>query len=116
MCTERKEYNKKLLEIFCKTREIEYYGLACRYLQHFVLGEQGYVNVRFGQFEPRVVPVSNHRRQIRITPYLMDIFPIIPAGNFFGFAPNQKGIEIYGSLNGPGGKGGLEWAVGIVNG
>ncbi len=82
----------------------------------FLFGEQGYVNVRFGQFEPRVVPVSNHRRQIRITPYLMDIFPIIPAGNFFGFAPNQKGIEIYGSLNGPGGKGGLEWAVGIVNG
>jgi hypothetical protein len=82
----------------------------------FVFGEQGFVNVRFGQFEPRVVPVSNHRRQLRVTPYLMDIFPIVPAGNFFGFAPNQKGIEIWGSLNGPGGKGGFEWAAGIVNG
>jgi hypothetical protein len=82
----------------------------------FVFGEQGLVNVRFGQFEPRVVPVSNHRRQLRVTPYMMDVFAIVPAGNFFGFAPNQKGIEIYGSLNGPGGKGGLEWAAGIVNG
>ncbi len=82
----------------------------------FVFGEQGLVNVRFGQFEPRVVPMSNHRRQLRITPYLMNIFPVLPAGNFFGFAPNQKGIEVYGSLNGFGGKGGLEWAAGIVNG
>ncbi|ODS34808.1 MAG: hypothetical protein SCARUB_00068 [Candidatus Scalindua rubra] len=82
----------------------------------FIFGEQGYVNVRFGQFEPRAVPVSNHRRQIRLTPYLMDIFPVLPAGNFFGFAPTQKGIEIWGSLNGFGGKGGLEWAAGIVNG
>jgi hypothetical protein len=46
----------------------------------------------------------------------MDVFPIVPAGNFFGFAPNQKGIEIWGGLNGFGGKGGLEWAAGIVNG
>jgi hypothetical protein len=82
----------------------------------FVFGEQGYVNIRFGQFEPRVVPVSNHRRQLRTTGYLMDVLPIVPAGNFFGFAPNQKGIEIWGSMNGPKGKGGLEWAVGIVNG
>ncbi len=82
----------------------------------FVFGEQGYVNVRFGQFEPRVVPVSNHRRQLRLTGYLMDVLPILPAGNFFGFAPNQKGIEIWGSINGPKGKGGLEWAVGVVNG
>ncbi len=82
----------------------------------FVFGEQGLANVRFGQFEPRATPVSNHRRQLRLTPYFMDIFPVIPAGNFFGFAPNQKGIEIWGSMNGFGGKGGLEWAVGVVNG
>lgn len=82
----------------------------------FIFGEQGFANVRFGQFEPRVVPMSNHRRQLRITPYLMDIFPVLPVGNFFGFAPNQKGIEIWGSMNGFGGKGGLEWAAGIVNG
>ncbi len=82
----------------------------------FLFGEQGLVNVRFGQFEPRAVPVSNHRRQLRLTNYLMDVLPVLPAGNFFGFAPNQKGIEFWGSMNGPGGKGGLEWAAGIVNG
>ena len=42
--------------------------------------------------------------------------PQISAGNFFGFHPNQQGIEFWGSKNGPGGKGGLEWAIGIVNG
>jgi hypothetical protein len=48
--------------------------------------------------------------------YLMNNFPVIPAGNFFGFSPNQQGVEIWGGLNGPGGKGGFQWAAGIVNG
>ncbi|MBT7590257.1 MAG: hypothetical protein HN561_04230 [Candidatus Scalindua sp.] len=42
--------------------------------------------------------------------------PTISAGNFFGFHPAQNGVEIWGSRNGPGGRGGLEWAAGIVNG
>jgi hypothetical protein len=46
----------------------------------------------------------------------MNEFPVIPAGNFFGWHPGQNGIEFWGSKNGPGGKGGLEWAVGVVNG
>ena len=82
----------------------------------FLFGEQGLVNFRFGKIEPRAVPMSNHRRQLRTTMYLMNNFPTIPAGNFFGFSPNQQGVEIWGGLNGPGGKGGFEWAAGIVNG
>jgi hypothetical protein len=42
--------------------------------------------------------------------------PMIAAGNFFGWHPGQNGIEFWGSKNGPGGKGGFEWAFGIVNG
>ena len=73
-------------------------------------------NVRAGQFEPRAIPFSNHRRLLRVTPYLNGVFPMIPAQNFFGFSPNQKGVELFGRLAGPGGRGDLEYALGLVNG
>ncbi len=82
----------------------------------FIRGEQGLVNVRIGRIDTRANPVSNHLKQIRMHGYLMNEFPIVATGNFFGFHPNQLGIELWGSRNGPGGKGGLEYAVGIVNG
>lgn len=75
-----------------------------------------FFNFRVGQFEPRATPFSNHRRLTRISNYLVDVFPTIPAQNFFGFSPNQKGIEVYGSKEGPGGTGGFTWAFGVVNG
>ncbi len=82
----------------------------------FIGGEQGLVNVRIGRNDIRANPVSNHLKQIRKHGYLMNEFPTVATGNFFGFHPNQLGIELWGSINGPGGKGGLEYAVGIVNG
>lgn len=74
------------------------------------------LNLRVGQFEPRAVPFSNHRRLIRQTGYLANVFPTIPAGNFFGFSPNQRGIEFWGGREGPGGNGGVLWSFGVVNG
>ncbi|MFQ5662641.1 MAG: hypothetical protein ACE5HL_02270 [Terriglobia bacterium] len=74
------------------------------------------INVRLGQFEPRAVPFSNHLRLIRQTNYLANVFPTIPAGNFFGFSPNQRGIEFWGGREGPGGNGGVLWSFGVVNG
>jgi hypothetical protein len=82
----------------------------------YVFGEQGLVNVRIGRIDTRANPVSNHLKQIRNRNYLMSEFPTVATGNFFGFHPNQLGVELWGSKNGPGGKGGLEYAVGIVNG
>lgn len=73
-------------------------------------------NVKFGMFEPRAAPFSNHMRLVRETNLLSNLFPTIPAGNFFGFSPNQRGIEVWGGREGPGGKGGLTWAVGVLNG
>lgn len=73
-------------------------------------------NIRVGQFEPRAISFSNHRRLLRITPYLNGVFPIIPAQNFFGFSPNQKGIEAFGRLSGPGSLGEFDYAVGLING
>ncbi len=75
-----------------------------------------YFNVRIGQFEPRAAPFSNHLRLSRFTGYLMNLYPTVPAGNFFGFSPNQKGVEIWGGKEGPGKKGGLMWSAGVVNG
>jgi hypothetical protein len=82
----------------------------------FVFGEQGLVNVRIGKLDLRSNPASNHLKQIRKRNYLMNEMPVLPAGNLFGWHPGHNGIEFWGSKNGPGGKGGLEWAVGIVNG
>ena len=46
-----------------------------------------YFNVKVGQFEPRARPFSNHLRLTRISNYLANVFPTVPAGNFFGFSP-----------------------------
>ncbi len=75
-----------------------------------------YFNVRLGQFEPRAAPFSNHLRLTRLTGYLMNLYPTASAGNFFGFSPNQRGIEVWGGKEGPGNKGGLMWSAGVVNG
>ena len=74
------------------------------------------LNVRVGQFEPRAIAFSNHRRMLRITPYLNGVFPILPSQNFFGFSPNQKGIEAFGRVPGPGGLGEFAYAIGLING
>lgn len=74
------------------------------------------LNVKLGQFEPSAAPFSNHLRLTRTTNYLSNVFPTIPTGNFFGFSPNQRGIELWGGKEGPGGKGGLMYAFGVVNG
>ncbi len=78
----------------------------------------GIVNVQVGQFEPRATPMlGGHRNLITLkgTPTAV-AWPVYPIGNLWGFFPNQKGVEFFGGLNGPKGKGGLEWAAGIVNG
>ncbi len=81
----------------------------------YIFGEQGLLNIRVGKLDIRGNPISNHRRMTSFG-YIMSVMPTISSGNFFGFHPNQTGIEFWGSKNGPGGKGGLEWALGIVNG
>lgn len=78
----------------------------------------GIFNAQVGQFEPRAAPMfGGHRNQITLkgTPTAV-AWPVYPIGNMWGFFPNQKGIEFFGGLNGPKGKGGFEWAAGIVNG
>jgi len=73
-------------------------------------------NVTYGLFEPRAVLASSRLRFIRIGDYLSNRYGMPPAGNSFSLSPNQRGLELWGHLEGPGGKGGLEWFGGIVNG
>ena len=82
------------------------------------LEPSGIFNAQVGQFEPRASPMfGGHRNQITLkgTPTAV-AWPVLPIGNMWGFFPNQKGIEFFGGLNGHKGKGGFEWAAGIVNG
>lgn len=73
-------------------------------------------NLTVGMFEPRAAPFSNHLRLTRQTSYLTNVFPTVPAGNFFGFSPNQRGVELWGGAEGPKKKGGLLYSFGVVNG
>ena len=82
----------------------------------YIKGEQGLVNFRVGQFEPRAVAFSFHRDINRIAFPLINASALFESGNLHAMSPNQRGIELFGAKDGPGGKGGLEWAIGLVNG
>ena len=73
-------------------------------------------NLTLGQIQPRAQPFISDLSLTGSTEYLANVFPMITTGNFFGFAPNQKGLEFWGGHEGPGGKGGLLWSAGVVNG
>jgi hypothetical protein len=73
-------------------------------------------NITLGQFQPRAEPFVSDLSLTGSTEYLTNIFPMTSTGNFFGFVPNQKGIEFWGGREGPKGKGGVMWSAGVVNG
>ncbi|HHT9120773.1 MAG TPA: hypothetical protein ACFYD3_09585 [Candidatus Hypogeohydataceae bacterium YC41] len=78
----------------------------------------GRVNFQVGRFDPRAAPFRDHVDLLTsgTVPDLANTWVVVPASNFTTFWPNQQGIELFGGLNGPGGKGGLRWAAGVVNG
>lgn len=73
-------------------------------------------NVTAGLFEPRAVLTSTRLRLMRISDYLANRYGVPTTGNSFSLAPNQRGVEVWGNLEGPNHKGGLEWFAGVVNG
>lgn len=84
--------------------------------QFYNLGH--HVNFQVGRFEPRAAPFRNHVDLMAsgVSPDLADTWAVVPASNYTAFHPAQQGIELFGAWNGPGGKGGLRWAAGVVNG
>jgi len=73
-------------------------------------------NVTAGLFEPRAVLTPTRLRLMRLSDYLSNRYGVPPTGNSFSLSPNQRGFEIWGNLEGPNNKGGLEWFLGLVNG
>lgn len=65
------------------------------------------LNLTVGQFEPAIIPFSNHRR-LTHTSYLINSFEV--GKNNFRFS-NQRGIEVNGLLTHR-----LEYGIGVVNG
>jgi len=73
-------------------------------------------NVTYGLFEPRAVLSSTRLRLIRIGDYLANSYGMPPTGNSFSLGPNQRGVELWGNVEGFRQRGGLEWFAGLVNG
>lgn len=73
-------------------------------------------NVTAGLFEPRAVLTSTRLRLMRVSDYLANRYGVAPTGNSFSLSPNQRGVEVWGNMEGPNNKGGLEWFAGVVNG
>lgn len=84
--------------------------------QFYNLGH--HVNFQVGRFEPRAAPFRDHVDLLSsgVSPDLADTWAVVPASNYHTFHPSQQGIELFGGWNGPGGRGGLRWAAGVVNG
>jgi hypothetical protein len=78
----------------------------------------GRVNIRIGRFSPRGQALFNNHTDLlgHMAADFANVWAVLPASNFTSMFPSQKGIEIFGGVNGPGGKGGLRYAAGIVNG
>lgn len=73
-------------------------------------------NVTYGLFEPRAVLTPTRLRLSRLSDYLSNRYGMPATGNSFSLSPNQRGLEVWGNVEGPGNKGGLEWFAGVVNG
>jgi hypothetical protein len=73
-------------------------------------------NVTYGLFEPRAVLTPTRLRLMRVSDYLSNRYGNPVTGNSFSLSPNQRGFEVWGNVEGPGNKGGLEWFAGVVNG
>ncbi len=70
----------------------------------------GYVNFRMGRFSPRGQALFNNHTDLLAAgagPDFANTWVVVPASNFTTMFPSQKGIELFGGLNGPEDKGGL---------
>ncbi len=78
----------------------------------------GRVNLRIGRISPRGQALfNNHTDQLgHMAADFANTWVVVPASNYTTAFPSQKGIELFGGVNGPGGKGGLRYSLGLVNG
>jgi len=84
------------------------------FVQFDHLGGTTLANLRAGRFEMRAVPFSRFHRRLTPSDFLALDFRN-PADGIHLRSP-QAGIEFWGARTGANGRGGLEYAVGVVNG
>jgi hypothetical protein len=71
-------------------------------------------NLVVGRFEPRAVPFSRFYRRVTQSDVITTSFAQVSGGH--SFRQMQAGFEFWGAKSGPKGKGGVEYATGVVNG
>lgn len=78
----------------------------------------GRINFRVGRISPRGQALFNNHTDLlgHVASDFANSWVVVPASNFTTMFPSQKGIELFGGVNGPGGKGGLRYAFGLLNG
>lgn len=72
------------------------------------------LNFTVGRFEPRADPISRITRRMTDAHFLVADYRAVPGG--FQLRRFQQGIEMWGAQNGPGGRGGFDYGLGVVNG
>lgn len=88
--------------------------LARGFVQFDHIGGTTLANLVVGRYEVRAVPFSRFWRRLTPSDFIISDYRHVPAG--FDFRQRQAGFEFWGAKTGPGGTGGVDYAVGVVNG
>ncbi len=88
--------------------------LARAFVQFDQIGGTTLANLTVGRFEVRAVPFSRFWRRLTPSDFLPTEFRNVSGG--LDFKARQAGFEFWGAKTGSNGKGGVEYAVGVVNG
>lgn len=88
--------------------------LARAFVQIDHIGGSTLANLIVGRYELRAVPFSRFHRRLTPSDFTASEFRHVSGG--FDFRTRQAGFEFWGAQSGAKGRGGVEYAVGIVNG
>ena len=75
---------------------------------------QNWLTLKIGRIDTRAEPFSNTFRRTTSQNFGASDFRVVPNG--FGFRDHDAGIEAWGAVTGPGNRGGVEYAAGVVQG
>lgn len=88
--------------------------LARAFVQFDQLGGTTLANLIIGRYEVRAVPFSRFWRRLTPSDFMITDYRHVRGG--FDFRQRQVGFEFWGAKTGPRGTGGVEYALGVVNG
>jgi hypothetical protein len=89
-------------------------ALTRAFVQFDQIGGTTLANLLVGRYELRAVPFSRAHRRLTPSHFLTSEYRAVTGG--FDFRQSQAGFEFWGARSGRGGTGGIEYAIGVVNG